>query len=164
MSGIVSRPRSQSADHTESEIRVPLYFAYGANMDRTAMSERCPHSRPLGRGRLRGYRFFISKDGHGSLRLDPEAVVHGLTWRLADCDIGALDRYEDVEAGLYTNHTVTVCCGERMRKALVYVGRGEKPGIAVPGYMEAVVAAGEICRLPSPYLEELRRWLPSTPP
>ena len=27
---------------------MPLYFAYGANMDRAAMAERCPRSTPLG--------------------------------------------------------------------------------------------------------------------
>ncbi len=31
---------------------MPLYFAYGANMDVAAMAKRCPSSKPLGLARL----------------------------------------------------------------------------------------------------------------
>ncbi|RYE82539.1 MAG: gamma-glutamylcyclotransferase, partial [Hyphomicrobiales bacterium] len=36
---------------------MPLYFAYGANMDIAAMRERCPRSTPLGLARLPRHRF-----------------------------------------------------------------------------------------------------------
>ncbi|HEX8418365.1 MAG TPA: gamma-glutamylcyclotransferase, partial [Methylobacterium sp.] len=35
---------------------MPLYFAYGANMDAGAMALRCPASRLIGQGRLHRHR------------------------------------------------------------------------------------------------------------
>ena len=31
---------------------MPLYFAYGSNMDVEGMTRRCPRAKPLGRARL----------------------------------------------------------------------------------------------------------------
>lgn len=44
---------------------MPLYFAYGSNMDREAMRVRCPNSRALGRARLARHRFFIMSQAMG---------------------------------------------------------------------------------------------------
>ena len=57
---------------------MPLYFAYGANMDPNAMRQRAPNSRVLGRARLVRHKFFIMKSGFASVRRDPHADVHGV--------------------------------------------------------------------------------------
>ena len=139
---------------------MPFYFAYGANMDETAMRQRCPSSRPIGPGRLLGHRFFVSEDGYASVKREAGAAVHGLAWDLALADVPALDRYEEVAAGLYAKRLMPVRAGSRIAPALVYVGRGTRPGVAAPGYMEAVVAAAEACALPRSHLRDLRGWLP----
>jgi hypothetical protein len=48
----LSRPRPM----TREAGQVPLYFAYGSNMDRAAMARRCPASRVIGLGRLNRHR------------------------------------------------------------------------------------------------------------
>ena len=40
-----------------------LYFAYGSNMNRSAMTRRCPGARAIGTAVLEGYRFFVGLDG-----------------------------------------------------------------------------------------------------
>ncbi len=42
---------------------MPLYFAYGANMDVEDMARRCPRSRPLGVARLMRHRLAIMREG-----------------------------------------------------------------------------------------------------
>ena len=66
---------------------MPLYFAYGSNMERAAMQKRCPHSRPLGPARLVRHRFFVCADGYASVARDPRRVVWGLLWDLALADV-----------------------------------------------------------------------------
>ena len=80
---------------------MPLYFAYGSNMDLAAMSVRCPRSRALGPARLIGHRFFITRDGYASVMREPGRLVWGLLWDLALADVPALDRYESLGTGLY---------------------------------------------------------------
>jgi hypothetical protein len=139
---------------------MPLYFAYGSNMDRAAMTGRCPNSRPLGPARLMRHRFFITRDGYASVARDPRAVVWGLLWDLALADVPALDRYESVGTGLYAKAVQPVVTDRGPRQAVLYVGRATEPGAAKPGYVEAVVAAAAEAGLPGAYIRELAAGLP----
>ena len=77
---------------------MPLYFAYGANMDAGAMAARCPRSTLIGQGRLNRHRFIIMREGYASVVRDPTSTVWGVLWDLALADVPALDRYEGVAA------------------------------------------------------------------
>jgi gamma-glutamylcyclotransferase (GGCT)/AIG2-like uncharacterized protein YtfP len=142
---------------------MPLYFAYGANMDRDAMATRCPSSRPLGRAKLARHRFFITRDGYASVRRDPRAMVHGVIWDLALSDMRILDKFEDVDRGLYAKIMQPVITEEGSRRALVYVGSNAETGSPRAGYLEAVVAAAETWSLPPAYVQEMKRLLRSGP-
>jgi gamma-glutamylcyclotransferase (GGCT)/AIG2-like uncharacterized protein YtfP len=141
---------------------MPLYFAYGANMDTTAMAARCPRSRPLGRARLVRHRFVVLETGYASVARDARAEVHGLLWDLALADAPALDRFEDVARGLYRKLALPV-----MRErtpgavhALVYVGAAQREGAPAPGYMENVAAAARALALPASYVACLDSLIP----
>ena len=142
---------------------MPLYFAYGSNMDAAAMAGRCPDSRPLGLARLDRHRFLVMRSGYASVRPDPAGAVWGLLWDLAAADEPALDRYEEVDAGLYDKAWRTVTAEAGMVRALVYLGRDPEPGTPQPGYGEAVLAAAEAAGVPAAYLEELRGRLAGAP-
>jgi gamma-glutamylcyclotransferase (GGCT)/AIG2-like uncharacterized protein YtfP len=139
---------------------MPLYFAYGLNLDRAAMARRCPRSRALGPARLARHRFFITADGYASVRRDPRGTVHGLLWELALGDIPALDRFESLSTGLYQKIVQPVLTATGPRQALVYVGRSGQPGAPRPRYLEEVLAAARTLVLPPAYLAELEQWLP----
>ena len=140
---------------------MPLYFSYGSNMDLAAMAARCPRSRPLGPARLMRHRFFVMESGHASVRRDPSWSVHGLLWDLALRDLPALDAYEEVGRGLFVKRARPVIGPRGPRRALVYVGASDKPGAALPGYMEGVIAAATRHALPATWLRELATWLAS---
>jgi gamma-glutamylcyclotransferase (GGCT)/AIG2-like uncharacterized protein YtfP len=138
---------------------MPLYFAYGANMDRDAMALRCPRSRPLGTARLPRHRFIITREGYASVVRDPRLTVHGVIWDLAMSEVRALDKFEAVDRGLYTKITQAVITEAGPRRALVYVGVNAEPGSPKPGYLEAVLASAESWNLPVAYQQEIARYM-----
>ena len=132
---------------------MPLYFAYGSNMDVSAMARRCPASRPLGIARLARHRFGILEAGYATVLRDPAATVHGVLYELALADVAALDRYEDIGRGLYRKVVQPVLRKEgRAVQTLVYIGAGPSGGQPRPGYMEGVIAAAQSAGLPTAYI------------
>ena len=139
---------------------MPLYFAYGSNMDRAAMAKRCPSSKEVGIGRLMRHRFFIFDGGYASVMREPSRAVWGLVWDLALADVPALDRYESLSTGLYTKVIQPIVTDHGPRQAVVYIGRGVRPGTPRPGYMEGVIAAAADVGLPADYINGLKSWAP----
>jgi hypothetical protein len=140
---------------------MPLYFAYGSNMDVEAMRTRAPNSRPVCVARLPRSRFFIMEGGYASVMRDPQRSVHGVLWDLALSDVRLLDRYEDVASGLYKKIQQPVLRdGGVGARALVYIGNSVARGMPHPGYMESVIAAARAWSLPDAYIRELSMLAP----
>jgi len=136
--------------------QVPLYFAYGSNMDATAMARRCPRSRLLGRARMPRWRLFVMPSGFVSVAPDPRANVHGALWDVAVADVAALDRYEQVGQGLYAKKIMRVLREPLgSTPALIYIGADPAQGSAWRGYLADIVAAGQALGLPSAYVDYL---------
>ena len=127
---------------------MPLYFAYGANMDVAAMAVRCPRSKPLGVARLMRHRLAIMREGWLTAIRDPRGRVHGVLWDLALADVSALDRFEGVGDGLYAKVFHPVVAESGPKRALVYFGANAGPGQAEAAYVRAVIAAARAWRLP----------------
>ncbi len=136
---------------------MPLYFAYGANMDRAAMAARCPLSTPLGRARLMRHRLTIMREGWLSVARAPAARVHGVLWNLALADVAALDRFEGVGEGLYVKAVQPVIGESGSRRALVYLGANAGPGRAQQPYLRDVLAAARAWELAREAIEALER-------
>jgi gamma-glutamylcyclotransferase (GGCT)/AIG2-like uncharacterized protein YtfP len=135
---------------------MPLYFAYGSNMDAAAMRQRCRNAQALGPARLAGHRFFIMEEGFASIVRDRNAVVHGVLYRLALSDVGPLDRYEEVHRGLYQKITQPIFrVGGGPVSALVYVGGSSKEGRPAPAYMQTILQAARMAQLPPAYISFL---------
>ncbi|SEG20581.1 AIG2-like family protein [Bosea lathyri] len=138
---------------------MPLYFAYGANMDVAAMATRCPGSKPLGLARLPRHRFIVTTDGYASVIRDPRETVHGVLWDCALSDVRALDKFEDIASGLYVKINQPVIVEGGAKRALVYVGRSADLGKARPGYLEAIIASAKDRALPEAYIAAMNRFL-----
>ena len=132
---------------------MPLYFAYGSNMDAVAMAKRCPRSLAIGPARLMRHRLAIMREGWLTAVRDPRATVHGVLWNLALSDMPALDRYEGVASGLYSKALQAVATETAPKRALIYFGANAGPGHPPPGYIEAIVAAARQWGLPLVALE-----------
>jgi Gamma-glutamyl cyclotransferase, AIG2-like len=114
---------------------VPLYFAYGSNMNVDAMARRCPRSKALGLARLERHRLAVMREGWLTAVRDPSSAVQGVLWSLALSDIAALDRHESLSQGLYTKETQPVIAECAPKRAIVYFGANSGPGVLRSAYV-----------------------------
>jgi Gamma-glutamyl cyclotransferase, AIG2-like len=133
---------------------MPLYFAYGVNMDVSAMARRCPRSKALYPARLLRHRLAVMREGWLTAARDPRSTVHGVLWDLALGDVAALDRFEGLP-GLYTKLAQPVVAERGPRQAIVYFGANAGPGVARLDYIADVIAAARAWRLPAEAIEAL---------
>jgi len=137
-----------------------LYFAYGSNMGRAPMAQRCPGAKALGVANLRNHRFVVMANGYASVTRAAGMSVHGVLWRITPRDLAALNAYENVAGGLYRQAWLAVTHEARTMTALVYIGRDQRLGRPRPGYMELVIDAAREWELPEDYVAGLSRWAP----
>ena len=136
---------------------MPLYFAYGANMDVGAMAERCPRSALLSTATLRRHRLAVMREGWLTVVRDPVARVSGVLWDLALADVAALDRFEGLREGLYVKAIQPVLASGGAKRALVYIGANAGPGRAREAYLHEILAAARAQGLPRDGVEALER-------
>jgi AIG2 family protein len=136
---------------------MPLYFAYGANMDVDAMARRCPRSKALGLARLERHRLAVMREGWLTAVRDPRSSLHGVLWDLALSDVAALDRYEGLFQGLYAKLTQPVIAERGPKQAIVYLGANAGPGVPRPAYIAEVLAAAKSWPLPAEGVAALER-------
>ena len=122
--------RSTPSSWNSPERTMPLYFAYGSNMDRDAMAARCPASRPIGIGRLMRHRFISSRKATRRYARSRERRSGALCGTSPSSDMPALDRYESLSTGLYTKIIQPIVTAQGPRRAIVYVGRSAEAGHA----------------------------------
>ena len=150
-------------DHDGSvttESAMPLYFAYGLNMDVAGMAQRCPRAKPLGLARLPRHRLIVNTDGYASVIRDPREEVHGVLWDCSLSDMRVLNKFEELASGLYVKISQPVIVPGGAKRALIYIGRSGDPGRPKPGYMDAVIAGAKHHGLPETYVTGLNRFLP----
>lgn len=78
-----------------------LYFAFGSNLQRQQMVNRCPSATVVGAASLAGYRlafagYSVTRGGAGVATVleDPYGWTLGVVYRISYADLMRLDRYE----------------------------------------------------------------------
>ncbi len=122
------------------------YFAYGSNLNRDEMLERCPDARPHVTARLEGWRLTF----RGVANIEPAEgrTVHGALWWLSRDDAAALDAYEGVPS-YYRQRIVQVQTDNGPRRAMAYLM--ERPsylGLPSPGYFSRIAEGFDHWGLP----------------
>src|SRR5439155_25734919 len=102
-----SVPEHRTREAALYSVAVPLYAAYGSNMDPAQMKERAPHSPMAGTGWLMGWRLTFGGEDfawEGALSTvveDPASQVFVVLYDVPDHDAAQLDRWEGGELGLH---------------------------------------------------------------
>ena len=148
---------------------MPLYAAYGSNMDPAQMRSRCPHSPFAGTGWLQHWRLTFGGEDlgwEGALAtLVPDDTTPGESlspgvfvalYDLTDADAEALDAWEGADQGLYRKlhlrvHTLT---GDEV--AWVYVLDAFEGGLPSARHLGGIADAAEAAGAPDDYVTELR--------
>ena len=142
--------------------RVPLYAAYGSNMDPQRMMERCPHSILRTTGWLLGWRLTFGGEDLGwdgalaTIVEDPLDQVFVAVYDVTEEDESTLDGWESADTGLYrkTRVRVTTMLGEQV--AWAYVLDAYEGGLPSASYLGVLAEAADAADAPADYVDALR--------
>ncbi|MGQ0812325.1 MAG: gamma-glutamylcyclotransferase family protein [Nitrospiraceae bacterium] len=150
-----------------------LYFAYGSNLDRTQMRERCPSARFVCTARLPQHRLAFTRRStkwHGGVAdvvADSEKNVWGVVYHIDELDVASLDRCEGYQPGRSREENIYV-----REEQHVFKGGDENKPLAVflymvvdkagpfpchTNYKHLIVEGARYWHLPQRYLESLER-------
>lgn len=102
---------------------MPLYFAYGSNLNRRQMGERCPGARPLYRARIPDHRLGFTGTsqawggGTATIILAPGEDLWGAVYEVDEACLGTLSDWEGPAYALSATECLTQE-GERVRAHL----------------------------------------------
>lgn len=147
--------------------RIPLYFAYGSNLNPAQMTGRCPGHRVIGRASLPGFALKFRGYGRdwagavGTIEPSPGSTVWGVLFELAPGHYDTLDRYEGYDApGSATNLYDRVEIEVRREdgaaaRCLTYVIRPRAEGLPSKAYRDTIVTGLRHHGLPAEYVERI---------
>jgi len=145
---------------------VPLYAAYGSNLDPAQMRTRCPHSPFAGVGWIPGWRLTFGGEDLGwegalativqqGAEESASSVFVGL-YDITDYDRIALDKWESADTGLYQTIRLRVSTLESDVVAWTYVLNGYEGGLPSARYLGLIAEGAEKAGAPADYVSELR--------
>ena len=141
---------------------MPLYAAFGSNMDPQRMGGRCPHSPLRGTGWLTGWRLTFGGEEHGwdgalaTIVEDPLEQVFVAVYDVTDEDVAHLDVLESFDTGLYRKTRVRVATLRGEVVAWAYVLDAYEGGMPSASYLGIVADAAEAADAPQDYVDGLR--------
>jgi hypothetical protein len=141
---------------------VPLYAAYGSNMDPTQMMERAPHSPIAGIGWLVGWRMTFGGEDLGwegalsTIVEEPGSQVFVVLYDVSPQDEDRLDDWEGADLGLYQKIRLRVQTLEGSVLAWLYVLDAYEGGLPSARYLGVVADAAEAAGAPADYVNDLR--------
>lgn len=141
---------------------MPLYAAYGSNMDPAQMMERAPHSPMAGTGWLVGWRLTFGAEDltwEGALATiveDPDSQVFVVLYDMTPEDEALLDRWEGSELGLHKKLRLRVQTLEGSVLAWLYVLDAYEGGLPSARYLGVIADAAEAAGAPADYVDGLR--------
>ncbi|MCG5220766.1 gamma-glutamylcyclotransferase [Streptosporangium sp. KLBMP 9127] len=141
---------------------MPVYAAYGSNMDPKQMAQRAPHSPMRGTGWLQGWRMTFGGEDVGwegalaTVVEDDEAEVFVVLYDVPEWDESSLDQWEGAALGLYRKVRLRVQTLEGEVVAWFYVLDDYEGGLPAARYLGIVSDAAERAGAPDDYVEYLR--------
>lgn len=141
---------------------MPLYAAYGSNMDPAQMRTRCPHSPAAGTGWVTGWRLTFGGEELGwegalaTLVEEPREQVFVALYDITPADRVALDKWECADSGLYRTSRVRVSTMEGDVLAWTYVLNAYEGGLPSARYLGLMAEGAEAAGAPADYVAELR--------
>ncbi|GAA4519066.1 MULTISPECIES: gamma-glutamylcyclotransferase [Nonomuraea] len=141
---------------------MPVYAAYGSNMDPEQMAMRAPHSPVRGVGWLPGWRLTFGGETLGwegalaTIVEDPTDHVFVALYDVPEFDEQSLDQWEGAARGLYHKVRLRVQTLDGEVVAWFYVLDGYEGGLPSARYLGILADAAERAGAPDDYVKELR--------
>jgi hypothetical protein len=141
---------------------VPLYAAYGSNMDPAQMMQRAPHSPMAGSGWLVGWRLTFGAEDltwEGALATiveDLDSQVFAVLYDVLPEDEASMDSWEGSDLGLHKKIRLRVQTMEGGVLAWLYVLDAYEGGLPSARYLGVMADAAEAAGAPADYVADLR--------
>lgn len=142
---------------------MPIYAAYGSNMDPEQMLERCPHSPMAGTGWLTGWRLTFGGSDIGwegalaTVVEEPDERVFVVLYDVNAEDEQRLDRWEGSELGIHRKIRLRVDRSDGGTElAWLYVLDAYEGGLPSARYIGVMADAAEKAGAPEKYVHDLR--------
>jgi gamma-glutamylcyclotransferase len=138
---------------------MPLYFAFGSNLDAEQMAERCPGSRAAFRARLADHRIDFTypsrRWGGGAADIVPAPgeSVWGMVWELTEGQLEILDRFEQ---GYERVELLVLDAAGRPHRVASYRVRDKGTHRPTRHYLDKMLRWGARWEFPDDYLALLR--------
>jgi hypothetical protein len=141
---------------------VPLYAAYGTNLDPARMRELCPHSPLRGTGWLQGWRMTFGGEEQGwdgslaTIVEDPFEQVFVAVYDVTAFDEAHMDGWEAADSGLYRKTKVRVSTMNEELVVWTYVLDAYEGGLPSASYLGVLANAAEAASAPDDYVAAIR--------
>ncbi|MBA8826877.1 gamma-glutamylcyclotransferase (GGCT)/AIG2-like uncharacterized protein YtfP [Saccharopolyspora lacisalsi] len=141
---------------------MPLYAAYGSNMDPAQMKDRAPHSPVAGSGWLMDWRLTFGGENLGwegalaTIVESPGSQVFTVLYDVSPEDQPQLDRWEGSELGIHKKLKMRIQTLDGPVLAWLYVLDAYEGGLPSARYLGVIADAAEAAGAPADYVEELR--------
>ncbi len=141
---------------------MPVYAAYGSNMDPKQMAEWAPHSPMRGTGWFAGWRLTFGGEDvswEGALATiveDPDDQVFVVLYDVPEWDEASLDEWMGTDLGLYRKVRLRVATLEGDVLAWTYVLDSYEGGLPSARYLGILAEAAEKAGAPDDYVTGLR--------
>jgi len=141
---------------------VPLYAAYGTNLDPARMVELCPHSPLRGTGWLQGWRMTFGGEELGwdgalaTIVEDPFEQVFVAVYDVTREDESSMDGWEVADSGLYRKTRVRVSTMTEELVVWTYVLDAYEGGLPSASYLGVLANAAEAASAPADYVAAIR--------
>jgi len=132
-----------------------IYFAYGSNMNRAQMAQRCPGAEPIGVATILNFKFYINSSGVAGIKPSLGKVCNGILWCLKNEHWPVLDYYEGVQAGHYSKIQINCLIENQVLNSSIYVANDLSSGTARPGYLEGVIDGAKRFNASEAWLQNL---------
>jgi len=109
-----------------------LYVAYGSNMNLRQMKHRCPNSKVVCNGELRGWKLVFNVHADIIYTDNEHDKVPVVVWDIADEDWGMLDMYEGYPSYYVKEYVIVALDNKTEVEAIVYVMADRRKGICPP--------------------------------
>lgn len=111
------------------------YLAYGSNLNKAQMAQRCPTATPVAALLLENWQLMFST--YATIVRREGAAVPSVVWEIDEQCEDALDIYEGYPE-LYRKEQLEVTVNGEMLTAMVYIKNYSKPIPPTQGYYERV--------------------------
>lgn len=141
---------------------MPLYAAYGTNLDPARMLELAPHSPLSGTGWLQGWRMTFGGEELGwdgalaTIVEDPFEQVFVAVYDVTREDESRLDGWEVADSGLYRKTKVRVSTMTEELVVWTYVLDAYEGGLPSASYLGVLAEAAQAASAPDDYVAALR--------